>query len=358
MSTGYYNYNKKKKSPFRKIIISLILVFILIGAIGSYLAYKAMYKPNTWIKEKESVSIYIPSGSNFEDVKNIIYGKGLIIRRNDFEFVAKTKDYPNNIKPGHYLIKKNSCNNDLINLLQAGNQTPVKVIFNNIRNAQHLAGKVSKQIEVDSSELIRLLSDSTYLASIGYDVNTISGMFLPDTYEFYWTTDANDFIKRMKKESEIFWNKKRKKKLSEIKLNKNEVLVLASIIDKETDKNDEKKRIAGVYINRLKRNWHLQADPTLIFAHNDYGIKRVLNKHKKIDSPYNTYKYKGLPPGPICFPSKSSIDAVLNYEDHKYMYFCAKDDFSGYHVFAKTHLQHNINARKYRRALNKRKIFK
>jgi UPF0755 protein len=360
MSSGYYNYSKskKKKSPFKKILRFLLLVIILGGAIGGWIAYKAMFDPNIWVKDNKSSSLYIATGSNFEDLKTDLYSKGLIIHRNNFEFVAKQKGLPENIKPGHYVVRNDMSNNDLINLLLSGNQTPVKVTFNNIRSIEHLAKRVSKQIEADSASITDLLKDSIYISKLGCTKETLPGIFLPDTYEFYWNTNAEGFIKRMKRESDLYWNAEREKKIVNLGMTRNEVITLASIVEKETSKNDEKPRLAGVYVNRVKKNWFLQADPTLIYAHNDYTIKRVLNRHKNIDSPYNTYKYKGLPPGPICFPSKSSISSVLNYEEHKYMYFCARDDFSGYHVFAKSNVGHSINAAKYRRALNNRKIYK
>jgi UPF0755 protein len=196
------------------------------------------------------------------------------------------------------------------------------------------------------------------LKKFGLNKETSISMFLPNTYEFYWTTKAKEFIDRMYAENQKFWNDERKAKAEKIGLSPVEVSTLASIIEKETTKNDEKATMAGVYLNRLKYNWRLQADPTVVFAWGDFSIRRVLNVHKQIDSPYNTYTYYGLPPGPICAPSISSIDAVLNHEEHTYMFFCAKDDFSGYHVFSSTNAGHNINAKKYRNALDERNIRK
>ena len=183
-------------------------------------------------------------------------------------------------------------------------------------------------------------------------------MFIPNTYEFYWTTTAEVFMQRMNTEYLKFWSESRKAKAAELGYSPEEISILASIVEKETNKNDEKPAIAGVYLNRLKYNWRLQADPTVVYAWGDFSIRRVLNLHKRIDSPYNTYVYYGLPPGPICIPSIASIDAVLNRQDHNYLFFCAKDDFSGYHVFAATNAQHAINANKYRKALDDRNIRK
>ena len=272
----------------------------------------------------------------------------MIINRNSFELTAKIIGY-NNIYPGHYLLKDGMNNIQLINMLRKGFQTPVKVVFNNIKNLEELAGRVSDQIEADS------LSITT---AIRNDSSICPCYFIPNTYEFYWNTDAESFIKKMKAEYEKFWNETRIAKAEEMNLKPEEVSILASIVDKETTKTSEMPRIAGVYLNRLKKHWPLQADPTLIYALGDYSIHRVLDVHKEIDSPYNTYKHAGLPPGPICLPSIAAIDAVLNAERHKYFYFCAKDDLSGYHVFARNINEHNRNAEKYRRALNKHKIYK
>lgn len=219
-----------------------------------------------------------------------------------------------------------------------------------------LAGKIGKQIEADSASIAKLLHDKDYVGKLGFNERTLPAMFLPDTYEFYWNTDAESFISRMLQEYNKFWNEDRKKAAKDKGLSPVEVSILASIVDKETNKTDEMPRIAGVYINRLHSNWLLQADPTLIFAIGDFSIKRVLNVHKEIESPYNTYKYIGLPPGPICIPSVAAVKAVLNAENHNYFYFCAKEDFSGYHNFAKTLTEHNHNAVKYQNALNQRGI--
>ncbi len=202
------------------------------------------------------------------------------------------------------------------------------------------------------------MTNITVLATIKLSPESASSIYIPNTYEFYWNTLAEGFVKRMHEEYLRFWNADRKSKAVELDMTVPEVITLASIVEKESNKNDEKPIIAGVYINRLEKGWRLQADPTLIYALNDYSIKRVLNVHLDYDSPYNTYKYGGLPPGPICIPSISSVDAVLNNKNEGYLYFCAKDDLSGYHAFAKTNRQHNRNAKKYQAALNKMRIYK
>lgn len=349
---------RKKKSKRQRLIIYLITLTVVPILVGIFLLYQIFYKTNVWTENKETASIYIPSGSDFEQVKTILYKQGLIIHRKNFEWLANQKSYPSTIKAGHYLLKKGMNNLTLINLLRFGNQTPIKLIFNNIRTKEQLAQRISTQLETDSASIINRLNDSTFLASLGLNKYTATSIFIPNTYQIFWTIKTDDFIKRMKREYDQFWNSKRKQKADSLGMSVTEVIILASIVEKETQKNDEKKKIAGVYINRIKRGWYLQADPTLIFALNDYSIKRVLNIHKKIDSPFNTYKHKGIPPGPICVPSIASINAVLDYEEHRYFYFCAKDDLSGYHEFANSYRQHEQNASKYRKALNKLRIWR
>lgn len=245
-------------------------------------------------------------------------------------------------------------NNELINMLRSGKQEPVKVTFNNIRSREEFAGKISRQLEADSLSVIHLLMDDKYLEQFGTNALNSLALFIPNTYEFYWNTTAEMFINRMAREYDKFWNQIRRMKCRETGLTRRQVSILASIIEKETSKEIEKPSIAGVYMNRLRKGWPLQADPTIIFAWNDYNIKRVLTKHTRINSPYNTYIYTGLPPGPICLPSIGSIDAVLNFEHHDYMYFCAKDDLGGFHVFSRTLSEHNRNAKKYQQAIKKR----
>ncbi|MDR0969393.1 MAG: endolytic transglycosylase MltG [Lentimicrobiaceae bacterium] len=358
-----YYYSRKrildaKKKRIRSIIFTIFFVLIVVAMAGGYLLYRVLFHPNVWTPNDKEVSVFIPTGSDFEDVKHILYTHGLIIHRNNFEWVAAKKSYPSNIKAGHYILKNGLSNNDLINILRSGNQQPVKVIFNNLRNIEQLAGVVSKQIEADSAAIVQLLQDADFVNQIGFDKETIMALFLPNTYEFYWTTDANGFVSRMLQEYHRFWTTSRKEKAVEKKLTPIEVSILASIVDRETSKTDEMARIAGVYLNRLKSGWYLQADPTLIFAANDYEIRRVLDVHKNIESPYNTYKYTGLPPGPIGIPSIAAMNAVLNAENHTYYFFCAHEDLNGYHSFATTNAQHEQNARKYRRALDRLNIKK
>ena len=360
---AYYHskYNvgsRKKKSKASRIIYWILFILILVGLYFGFQLYRTIFKPNTWAQDGASISITVPTGSGFTDLKAILYGHGIIVNRKSFEWLAEKKNLETHIHPGKYTIDSGISNNDLINLLRSGNQTPVKLIINNIRTREELAQSIGHQLELDSLSLIKILEDSATAARYGKTVENILTLFIPNTYEFFWNTTADAFMQRMYAEYEKFWNKNRMAKAKALGYTPGEISILASIVEKETTKNDEKPAIAGVYLNRLKYNWRLQADPTVVYAWGDFSIRRVLNLHKRIDSPYNTYVYYGLPPGPICIPSIASIDAVLNRQDHNYMFFCAKDDFSGYHVFAVNSAQHIVNANKYRKALDKRNIRK
>lgn len=334
------------------------MLILILGAIIAYLGYQIVIAPNVWTENQKEQYIYINNNDQFEEVKNQLYANGNIIHRRNFELLADYKKYPGNIKPGRYKITSGMNNNDLVNLLRSGNQEPIKLIFNNIRLKENLVERIDEQINIDPVEMLFKLNDSVYTHSVGFSPETIKCMFIPNTYFVYWNTSTDEFLSRMQYEYEQFWTEENKSKASQKKLSPIEVSILASIVEKETQKNDEKARIAGVYLNRLHSGWRLQADPTLIYALGDFNIKRVLNVYKDVDSPYNTYKYLGLPPGPICIPSITSINAVLNAEKHSYFFFCAKPDYSGYHNFAKTSRQHINNANAYRAFLNKEKIYK
>ncbi len=335
------------------IIIFFALAFIVIG-IRAWQLYQYIFQENV----KSNYILYIPKDATFAQVTDSLTIHNILISEKAFNWVSKKKNYREAIKPGRYLLKKGMNTNQIVNVLRSGIQEPVNLTFSNVRFKEDLAGKVSKYIWADSLSILNLFSNDKLIVEYGFTPETFRTMFIPNTYQFYWTTSAKEFAQRMKKEYDKFWTEKRKEKAKQIGLSPQEVIILASIVESETVKPDEMKRIAGLYLNRLKRGILLQADPTVKYAVGDYSIKRVLNKHLEIDSPYNTYKYAGLPPGPIMFPEISAIDAVLNYEKHSYIYMCAKEDFSGYHNFAKTLAQHNRNAAKYRAALNKNKIWK
>jgi len=335
------------------LFVTAILLIVILFAV--WRVYGIIFNDN--VKLAESTSLYIKTGNAYpqliEQLKNI----DALNSWTGFETLAEKMNLPNNVHPGHYIIEDNLSNIALIRKLRGAHQHPVKVTFNKHRTIKDLAGTIAAQIEPDSIEIVTLLNDGTYLQQLDLDSVTVLSQFLPNTYEVYWNISAKKFINKMLKASDDFWTDKRLTLADSLSLTKLEVITLASIVEEETNKSDEKQRVAGVYLNRLRKGWHLQADPTVKFAVNDFTLKRILNKHLETDSPYNTYKVTGLPPGPICLPSTKTIDAVLNAEKHNYMYFCAKEDFSGYHNFSQTLAGHNANARKYHKALNKRKIF-
>ena len=350
--------NRKKKTSKRAgftvlLVLSILLIFAL--AFGYWL-YKTIMSPNVQTADGKNIELFIPTGSDYNQLKAILADAHFIVNEKSFNWVANKKELPDNIHPGHYVVKNGMSNNQLVNMLRGGLQTPVKVTFNNIRDVNMLAGRIATQIEADSTSISSLLHNQDYINQLGFNKYTIPALFLPDTYEFYWNTDAEGFVVRMFQEYNKFCTEERKQQAKSKGLTPIQVSTLASIVNKETNMSDEMPRVAGVYLNRLKNNWLLQADPTLVFAWNDFTIKRVLDRHKEIESPYNTYKYPGLPPGPICVPSITAVKAVLNAEDHHYFYFCAKEDFSGYHNFAKTLAEHNRNAVKCQQALNQRGI--
>jgi UPF0755 protein len=341
----------------KKVLAYLSLLIAIVLLAGAFFIYKSLYG-NVIKTEKENVTLYIATGSSYKSVLDTLYSNLDIKNPKVLEWVAEKKKYPALIKPGRYVIDSDISYVGLINLLRSGSQKPLRVTFNNVRSINQIAGKIGKQIEADSAQLVSYFSEESNYAKDGFKSENIIALFIPDTYEFYWNTDPGEFYERMLKEYKIFWTEDRLKKAKEKNLSTMEVAILASIIDDEVAKKDEKPRIAGVYLNRLKRGIPLQACPTIKFAMNDFTITRVLKKHLVIDSPYNTYRHNGFPPGPIGCPSKDGLDAVLNAEKHDYLFFAAKADFSGYHNFSRTLSEHNRYAALYQKELNKRKIFK
>ena len=341
----------------RKILIlSVVITTVLLSSFTFYF-YQVLYAPN-FLVEKESRALFIHTGANFEDVQEIVYDQEFVNDPVAFGMLAKLMKYNKLIKPGKYLIQRNSNNLEVIRMLRAGDQVPVKITFNNARLLSEVAERITNNIELKSGDLLKYISQESIASKYQFDSEGFRTMFIPNTYEVYWTISREDLVARLFKEYKRFWNIERKNKAAAIELTPVQVSILASIVQAEVSHHDESPVVAGLYLNRLKRNMLLQADPTLIYAVGDFTIKRVLNIHKEIDSPYNTYRNYGLPPGPINFPSIISIDAVLNYDQHNYLYMCAKEDFSGYHNFSSNLRQHNINARKYQQALNKAKLYR
>lgn len=338
---------------FRILFLYLVPFLILASLmIGVERLYFRIHSAVIDLGDRDYAWLYIPTGAGFSQVRDSLYTHNYVSKRKLFENYVAMGKFDQYFKPGRYRLTNRMSAQELVDMLIRGLQTPVKVSFHSVRKREDLAGVVGRQIECDSLSLLKLFNDKAFLGQYGATPLELFTLTIPNTYEMWWNSSANEFMARMAGESKKFWGGKRKAKADSIGLTIPQVVVLASIVEKETAKNDEKPMIAGVYINRLHKKWPLQADPTLIYALNDFTIKRVLNRHKEISSPYNTYRNTGLPPGPICLPSIASIDAVLNYKKHPYMYFCAKDDFSGYHLFTATLSEHNRNARKYQEALN------
>ncbi len=339
----------------KKILIPLIIFSTILTTCSVY-TYQMLYSPNFLINSEDKF-IIIEEGTDFNSLIKKLEDDTLINDILSFSFLSKIMEYQENIKIGAYKVNMNMSNYDMITMLRSGNQTPIKLTFSYARKIDDLAEKITSKLKISKEDLLNYLLENIENYE-SFKKEDIISIFLPDTYEVYWNISPKKLTDKMYSEYKKFWNNDRLEKLKKINLNQKEAIVLASIVASESRMLDEADRIAGLYINRLNRNMRLQADPTLVFAANDFTIRRVLNKHKKIKSPYNTYIHRGLPPGPIRIASKKYIDAVLNFEKHNYIYMCAKEDFSGYHAFATNLSDHNRNARKFQIALNNRKIYK
>ncbi|WP_104736127.1 endolytic transglycosylase MltG [Hanstruepera ponticola] len=343
----------------KKILWAIALIGLAVAAYFAYYVYSAMFEPNTAFNN-EKAYIYIPTNATYDEVREQLVP--LLKDIDKFDALAERKQYTSNVRAGRYAIKKGMSNNDIINSIRINN-IPVTVVFNNQESLEKLAGRISSQIETDSTSLIKAMKDEAFLTQNGFSNYTALGMYLPNSYQFEWNTSAEQFRERMLMEYQRFWTDARIAKAKNLNMSQNDVMTLASIVYEESKKKEEQPRVAGVYVNRLKLGMPLQADPTLKFAayqlpeYQNTVIKRVLNKHKEIESSYNTYKYAGLPPGLIAMPDISAIDAVLNYEKHNYLYFAADAKRVGYHKFAKTLSQHNANAREYQRYLSSQGIY-
>ncbi len=339
----------------KRIYIILIVCLVLLLGTATNFSLK-LFRSNT-NKQFDQGYLYIPTGSNLDDVVAIIKAQHILNNTESFKWVASKMNFKN-IKPGKYKITKGLSNIELVRLLRSGKQEPIKLTFQNIRLKTDFAGYIGKNFEIDSLAFLNMLDSIDLVRQYGFDEETIFCMFIPNTYEMYWNTSKEKFFERMQKEYVKFWHTERLAQAKAIGLSPVQASILASIVDQEALLNREMVRIAGVYMNRLNRGIKLEADPTVIYANGDFTVKRVLYKLLQKDSPYNTYKYNGLPPGPICMPSVAAIDAVLHFEKHNYIYFCAKEDFSGLHNFASNVTEHQMNAKKFQQALNNRGIKK
>lgn len=337
----------------KKIVLYTSLIFLVIFAYFGIKIYRIVFTPNTSFEESK-VYVYIPTGSNFNDLKEIL--APYVANWNSFEAMAEQRKYNYGVRSGRFQLQKGMNNHALIQTLTRN--LPVRVTFNNQERLENFAGRIATQIEPDSISLLEAFKEPKFLEENEQTEESVLSMFMPNTFEFYWNTTARQFRDRVAKEYYRFWNEERTAKAEKINLTPIQIVTLASIVQKESTKVEERPRVAGVYLNRLKKGMPLQADPTVIYAYKlvtddfDQVIKRVLYRHLETDSPYNTYKYAGLPPGPIFMPDVSSIEAVLNAEQHHYIYFCASIERFGYHEFATTLDQHNVNRRKYVQWLN------
>lgn len=340
-----------------KKLLYLFIALILIGGILTTVVYNYAFSNN--INSSKNIQIRIPTGSKYEDVLVILKEQNVLKNYTSFDLLAKRMNLNKKVYPGNYVFKPGMNNKDIIRMLRGGLQTPVKVTFNNVRTKQDLAGKISKTLEIDSATFLSMLYDTAFLQANGLDTNTVLCLFIPNTYEMYWNTSQKKLMERVQKEYKNYWTETRINKAKEQGLTPIQAATLASIVQAEQlARPSERPIIAGLYLNRLKKNMNLESDPTLIFATRDFTIKRVLNIHKSIDSPYNTYMHAGLPPGPINLPEISSLNAVLNPDKNDYIFMCAKEDMSGYHNFAIDYATHLKNAQLYVAALNKMKIYK
>ena len=322
------------------IILAIIAVVLICGiGFGFSLLNKKTFN-------KESVNLYIYPGENYEKVlekleKSSVLGE----QRTAFEIFSKVKNLKNNVKSGHYLIEPNTTQKNLVRMLANGLQTPVKLVINKVRLKEDFAKKVAEQLMITENDILLAINNEE-------NPENFFDRVVCNTYEVYWNISAESLLERLEKEADKWWESQ-EIQMKKIGLSRHQIVVLASIVEEETNKNEEKSTIAGVYINRLEKDMLLQADPTVKYAVGDFAIKRVMYKHLQTESPYNTYLNKGLPPTAICLPEISSLKSVLNYQKHNYMFFCAKEDFSGYHNFAVTPNEHYRNAEKYKNALNK-----
>lgn len=341
-----------------RILLVASVAVVLLG-IGCFCAARRFVsKPVLDLGSKEREFLFIPTGANFDDVMLLLESKSLLADAEAFRVMASLTDYDANVRPGRYELKPSMSAKGLVDVLRRGLQSPVNVTFNNIRKLDALAGALARNIEADSAAIYAAMLDTAFLAQCGMDVSTLPALFLPDTYQVWWSITPSELMQRLKKEYDRFWTQERKAKADSVGLTVMGVSTLASIIDEESNVESDMRIIAGLYLNRLSIGMPLQACPTLKFAMGDFTVKRILNADMQIESPYNTYKYPGLPPGPIRIPSKRALEAVLNPTPSDYLFMCARPDGSGLHDFARTLKQHQQNANNYHKALNRQKIYR
>jgi len=342
----------------RKVTRIIFYSLLVLAALAGYWAYVNLYKSNVQLGDKNYKYVYIPSDATYEDLLNILYDEEVIADHKSFEFMAGKMDLDKNVHPGKFRIANGMNNRQLINMLKNNKQEKVKLALNSqIHDKDEFIEYLDAKLELEADDLEDYLSNDELLEkNYGMDPDNIMALVLPNTYEVGWSVSKEELFKEIKNHFDSVWNKERLDKCKKCGYSISELMTIASIVQSESGIESEQQKIAGVYINRLKKDMLLQADPTLKFANKNYDVQRLTNADKAIDSRYNTYKYKGLPPGPICLVRTQSIDAVLNYSKHNYIFFCAKPDFSGYSDYSATYEQHEKCAEAYHKALDQKGI--
>ena len=349
---------KKKPSSggtSRKFIVAMVVILVIAIGFTGLNYYLKYFIPNVTDKQEY---LYIHTNATFNDVYKTIQKQDIVKDTLSFYKAAENMNYPGRVKPGRYHLHQGMSNRRLINMLASGTQEAVTVAFHNFRLKEQFAGFIAKKIEPDSVAIIRLLDSSSFVEKYGFTTDNVYTMFLPNSYQLYWNTSPEKFFKRMYGNYKKFWTAERRQKAAALNLVPIKVSILAAIVDAEALHDDEMPTIAGLYLNRLKKGMKLESDPTVIFALNDFTIRRVLTRYLSFNSPYNTYLHTGLPPGPIMMPSINAVNSVLDYKKTDYIYMCAKEDFSGYHNFATNATDHMVNAHRFQQALNERNIKK
>jgi len=341
----------KKRKPSR-----LLILFMLGLAAVCLFGFYVLFGPNTGGGAASDGYIYVKTGATYEQVMQNVEARHIIRDMNGFKLVARAMRYSDHVRPGRYKVKKHMSNYSLVRMLRSGSQDPVKLVIKKVRTKTDLARLIGTSLEADSVQLLALLNDSSFLTEFDLTPLQSLALVIPNTYEIYWNTSAEKALRRLGKEKTKFWNEERRKKVADKGITPVQAMIIASVVEEETNITADKPKIASVYINRVRIGMPLQADPTVKFALGDFAIRRITGAMLHFNSPYNTYMYAGLPPGPICTPSTTSIDAVVDAPKTSYLYFCAKPDFSGYSVFASTYNEQINNANAYRRALDKRGI--
>lgn len=347
---------KKKKNKLNHIVKGFFIISMFLGAITACIGWYIVELPNVSTPNKDDIDFYILPNDDYSSVYKRLDSIGILKNESFFNMVAKRKNLPNHIYPGKYNIVHGMSNNELVNLFRSRSQESISITFNNIATLNELAGKVSQHLSADSSEFAEFFNTPSTYSDLGFEKETFISMFIPNTYQMYWNTSPKGFVSRMAKEYKSYWNADRRKKAQSLGLSQSQVATLASIVQSETRNEGEMSTVAGLYLNRINVGMKLQADPTVKFATGDPHKKRIYYKDLEIESPYNTYLVKGLPPGPIAMPEIQSMEAVLNRKSHNYYYMCAKPDFSGTHNFANSYNQHLANRKKYTAFLKKQNI--